>query len=512
MKTKTKTFHGSRADSGASIIVVLFLATAIGLMVASFFRLANTGYNLSTRALLSNAALNLAEAGADEAIWALNKDDWSTWEESGDFAAKTVSDFDLGSNKSGTYSVVVEDYKTAPTVYVEGRVQTSTGMESFRQLKIELSGRSLFSNGMVAITQLTLGGDGDKDTDDKDKDSEGDEDKDEVDEIDDVDGDLGDEVDDPDAEDEDDDKDEGDDKDKDSDDSGSSGIMVDSYDSAEGAYDVFLNRTDNISVASPSTEEGSVNINNAEVYGYVGTGGGDPDMDDGAQVHGTDTPSEIQVDPNRVTADFAADYPDVDAPSMSSPYTALPAPDESGIITIGTGGTSWAPEEYHLTELSLGGNDILLIDGPVTLRIDNNVETSGKSEIRIGNTGSASIFFEGDADFGGGGIVNATQIPSTFILYSTSTDTSTEIRLRGNSDLFAAIYAPSASIKLTGNTDVFGSLIGNTISVSGNADFHYDEQLSSFSTEEISTTYGMTSWRELVQNSEQVDFASYLGE
>lgn len=533
--------------------------------------------------MLSNSSLNLAEAGAEEALWALNNDDWSTWTESGSYAVKKVSNFDLGSSKTGTFSVVVEDYKSNPAILVEGRVQTPTGVESFRQLKIDLAGRSLFSNGLVAITQLTLGGGGqfptsgsdkDKDSDkdgifnDKDNDDDGDGILDDNDKDDDGNGILdvmeidtdGDGF--ADAADSDDDgngiaddletdsdgdgimnafddDDDGDgltddvdkdddgngidddlesDKDKDGipdsndleDNQSEIGIMVDSYDSSKGAYDAFLNRGDQISVASPSAASGSVNINSSEIYGYIGTGGGTPDMDSGAQVHGVDTPVGTLVDSNRVTADFTSDYPNVSPPAMPSANTSLPAPDGTKTITIGTGGTQWAPEEYQLSNLDLIGQTTLLIDGPVILRIDGNFNTSGNSEIRLSSNGSAAIYLAGNADFGGSGIVNGTQAASNFVVYSTSTNPASQIRMRGNSDVFGAVYAPNSSIELVGNTDVFGSLVGNTITVSGNADFHYDEQLALFYNDSSSTTYGMKTWRELVQNSEQVDFESYF--
>ena len=150
MKTTFASNQYGRPDAGAFIIVAIFFAAAIGLMISSFLMMTNSEYKMSARAMLSNSSLTLAEAGAEEAFWALNNDDWSSWTESGNYAFKRVSDFDLGSNKTGNFSVVVEDYLANPTILVEGRVQPTIGAESFRQLRIELSGRSLFANGMVS--------------------------------------------------------------------------------------------------------------------------------------------------------------------------------------------------------------------------------------------------------------------------------------------------------------------------------------------------------------------------
>ena len=446
MKTTFASNQYGRPDAGAFIIVAIFFAAAIGLMISSFLMMTNSEYKMSARAMLSNSSLTLAEAGAEEAFWALNNDDWSSWTESGNYAFKRVSDFDLGSNKTGNFSVVVEDYLANPTILVEGRVQPTIGAESFRQLRIELSGRSLFANGMVSKNTLTL----------------------------------------------------------------ASGVKLDSYDSSKGPYDPFLNRNDKISIASPSTTDGAINVKNAEIYGYVGTGGGVPTFGSGSMVYGVNTPPEILIDPDRVTNDFTADFPNMSPPILSSPYTSLPAA-VGGVITIGTTGTEWAPEQYDLSSLSLGGNDILLIDGPVILKIDNDLQTGGSSQIQISANGSAALFIGGNARFGGGGIINATQTPSSFAIYSTSTDPASTIDITGNADLYAAVYAPNSAIDLGGSMSFHGSMIGNSIIMSGSGDFHYDEQLASFFVPTSSPTYQMKSWRELVLSSEKIDFEAFLG-
>ncbi len=616
MNTTTTTIPERRSEAGASIIVAIFFAAAIGLMVSSFLLLTNSEYKMSTRALLSNSSLNLAEAGAEEALWALNNNDWSTWTEAGNYVSKKVSNFDLGSGRSGNFSVVVEDYATTPSVYVEGRVQTPTGIESYRQLKIELTGRSLFPNGMVAITQLTLGGnggdtdgDGIEDSLDKDKDGDGIDDKDDNDDDgdgipddvekdsdsdgfsdaadDDDDGnginddletdsdgdgmmDFDDDDDDNDGiADSDDDDDDGNgipdndendsdndgcvdsmdkdddndgiddefdddddndgDKDKDDDDDsgesgiqsgcaeaaasgGSSNMKLDSYDSSAGAYDSFLNRSDNISVASPSAAAGSVDISNAEVYGYVATGGGAPAMGSSAKVQGADTPPGTDVDPNRVASDFTSDFPDIPPPSLSSPSTSLPEPDESGVITIGTGALPGTPEEYHLESLELSDGNSLVIDGPIVLVIDGQLKTNDLTEIRVNSNASASaaLYVGGETEIKGAGFVNDSLDPSKFVFYSTSTLTSNKIKIEGSADMHIAIYAPKSLLEIGGSSEYFGSIVGNIISMSGDNDFHYDEQLANFFSDSASTTYGMKTWRELVQNTDQVDFDSYL--
>ena len=114
------------------------------------------------------------------------------------------------------------------------------------------------------------------------------------------------------------------------------------------------------------------------------------------------------------------------------------------------------------------------------------------SKGQITANGPVIIFITGDLSLGGGGIVNATQIPSNLLVLSSYVSTGDGITLGGGSDLYAGIYAPDCGIKLTGGADIFGSLIGRTFSMQGGAGMHYDEALGK-------VTFGFTSlynWHE----------------
>ena len=83
----------------------------------------------------------------------------------------------------------------------------------------------------------------------------------------------------------------------------------------------------------------------------------------------------------------------------------------------------------------------------------------------------------------GNGIVNNTNLPKNFILYSTYTGENNGVKITGNGDLYGAIYAPDTEIKVTGNGDVYGSLIGEEITITGNGDVYYDEALKNLNSE-----------------------------
>ena len=79
-----------RLDAGGATIVAMLFAAVTGIMVGSFLRTTLTNYRLARQSSLSYAALNLAEGGAEHAMWAYRNEDWSSWLEQGS-GAPTIS-------------------------------------------------------------------------------------------------------------------------------------------------------------------------------------------------------------------------------------------------------------------------------------------------------------------------------------------------------------------------------------------------------------------------------------
>ena len=436
-----------RPDAGGTIIVALFFTTALALVLGSVLRLALHEFRMSERAFLMNATLNLAEAGGEEAIWALNSGDWTGWEQTGNFASKPVSNFDLGGGKSGVVLVIIEDYQnTAPTVFLEGSANTPLGSSVSRQVKIELAPRGVFANGLTRKDEIIFSG---------------------------------------------------------------NAMDFDSYDSALGPYDPFLNRSDQITVAS-TTVTGIVNLSNSDIYGYLATGGTTPEFGPQAKVYGVTTPPAVNIDPDRVTTDFTANLPNVQEPSMTSPATSLPSK-VGNTITIGDP-SGLVTEEYDLDKIDLSGNDKLKIQGPVVIRVENDLTVSGNARIQITTDAAAAaeFYLNKSLTLSGNGVVNDSLDASKMIFYGLSTSPGNQdFTISGNFDLMAAIYAPNVKLTVSGNVDFFGSMVADTSYMSGNIDFHYDEQLNGFFGGEPDS-YKMESWRELTTQAEQIDFDTYV--
>ena len=64
--------------------------------------------------------------------------------------------------------------------------------------------------------------------------------------------------------------------------------------------------------------------------------------------------------------------------------------------------------------------------------------------------------------------------PSKFQILYAGTEL---IKLRGNNDLAATIYAPNAHVNLASSYDVWGSILAKTYENSGGAKVHYDRSL-----------------------------------
>src|SRR4051812_34137481 len=101
MKTTTRLPASQR---GSLLIVAMILCAVIGISLTSYLSLGRTGMTISNRALYSNAAMNLAENGMEQAVYAINKKQadatyaWPGWTtaNAGVDAWQNWTDFEFG--------------------------------------------------------------------------------------------------------------------------------------------------------------------------------------------------------------------------------------------------------------------------------------------------------------------------------------------------------------------------------------------------------------------------------
>lgn len=456
--------------SGSALAVTIILCVLVSAIVGSYLKLATTELKMSDRAFRQNSALNLAEIGVEDAAWSLNNNDWADWTTVRGSHVKRVTNIDLGDAYFGTYTTFVYRPDRTPVIFSEGKTTDQFGNEVIKQVRVEVVPRSVFANGMTAEGEMVFGG---------------------------------------------------------------GEAYVDSYESRTGKYHYSTNSADNGSAASETVSMNRSAGGNLTVRGMVATGGSDPSFGSEGGVYGDDSdlsPGE-RIDGTRVASDFSADHPDVEVPYFESPNRSLDLA-RRGTTVIGSTGTREFPEVYMLRDLDLNEDQVLEIDGYVTIVTERDSTVEGM--IRVMRRAALEWYTEGDLTIARNMLANETNVPANFTIYGTDTRPGgTTIALEGMA--MAAVYAPNSTVRLGAEIDargrgrsegrgrrdrgeedadeeecdctaIFGGVVAHEIEINGDASFHFDESLQNFTGG--ATTYRVSDWRELTHSSDRLDFSS----
>lgn len=431
---------------GSVLVVAMILSIGITLSIGSFIALTVNTTKLSQRSFHANSCLNLAEAGLEEAIYSLNTADWTSWSthsSGADNKFKTIPNFDLGQGNTGEVTVVVYGATTspAPTIVSQGKATASLGPPIIKQLEIKVQRKSQFASGLVAKDTITFSG---------------------------------------------------------------GNAYVDSYNSLDPAYSTgglydASKKKDNGTVGSASVAVDSITLSNSDVWGYVATGGAFPSVGPNGTIKGADTPVGVDVDTNRVTTDFTADFDDVsDIPtSFDVVLTNLAGNSNHDLGTAGLATTIKA------TNIDNNNGRTVTILGDVTLVVTNSLTVKG--DFIVAANSSLKLYIEGDMDVGGNGLTNVDGKPEGLLIYGTNTTAGGQlIKLHGNGAMSAAVYAPNATVDMKGggsSGSMSGSVVANEIKITGNYAFHYDEGLRELGG---GNPFSVASWRELVNAADRV--------
>ena len=442
-----KTLH--TRTRGSILLVTVIMGTGMALALGSFISIAVESTKLSNRSFYSNSVLNLAEAGVEEAIWALNKNDWTGWSvhTSGTMnRTRTVSSINLGQGTRGQTKVVVYGATGVPNprVVAEGRATPVIGPAIEKQIEVRLGRRSKWANGIVAKDQVRFSG----------------------------------------------------------------GVTeIDSYLSSVG-YDAAHPR-DNGSAASVSVATDAVSLSNAKVWGRVATGGSPPVVGPNGEIRGYDTQAGVKVDPDRISNDF---YADLEPPPIPSTTTGIILGNISGPYTFIGSSDPNAPTRFVVSNLDNKSHEVTKILGYAELVVTNEIEIRGSFVVGgtdaatgLGIPSAVEIHAEGDVDVAGNGLMNMTGRPENLIIFGRSTPGNQLITLGGNGAVQAAVYAPLTEVVLNGGGTGgvwFGSVVGRTVTINGNYDFHYDEDLQN---KTDGNPFAVSRWLELVTAAQRVE-------
>ncbi len=424
MKLKTE------SERGSILIVSLLTAGTVGFVAGTFLRSILNESKLARLDFYNASAIQLADAGGETGILALNEDDWTGWSVTKDEAVRTLPSIDVGDGKSGQVTIKVSGIDTTPSIVSEAKIEIDERITVRRQIEYELRPRSLFGNAVTAGDYIYFyRGDRAPNT-----------------------------------------------------------VRIDSYDSKSGPYHPFFNRRDGGTIASDSTY--SYRTSSGEVFGYASTNSGrgrknPPSLGTYGKIYGPQTESWVMIDPDRLSRDFRASFTDISAPSVK---TSIRLPSKP-VIELGSGSVR---ETYRISgDLRVSIDQTLRIVGNVVLVVGDDFFLDGRLEI-LEPFGELTLYIADDVIVRNDGIFNFSEDPSKLIIYSTATrPNQSRFFFMGEADLHAAIYAPKSYVDFIGDGvdgKLFGAVVGDRVVFRGNFDLHFDEQLKRFSGENPSFT------------------------
>ena len=269
-------------------------------------------------------------------------------------------------------------------------------------------------------------------------------------------------------------------------------IVVDSYDSSDpskstnGLYDV-AKRQQNGDI---TTDGQIIDAGNAQIFGDVGTNSGT--VTGAANITGVER------------TDFYQEPIPVGAPSWLAVNATVTLVTNTTTLTA-----SAVPDlpvsRYVLSALSLSGGKTLTLAGDpngattyIEIYVVGDISIGGTSQITVKPGVKATIYFTGNIDISGNGIVNTNNQPGDLMFYGVQppANLSEHVNIAGNGQISAAVYAPGHDISVNGsgtNGHVYGSLVGKTVTMTGVSNLHYDEALTSTG---MINNYKIISWFE----------------
>lgn len=478
--------------NGSVLIVAMVLGLSLVMMASGYIALTTQSMKHTQRSFYQNTAFNLAESGAEYAVWCM-KNTWTL--PSGNWTGDAATKMFIGSTASpmftdtqgtvGYFKVRVTAANTPnPVVIAEGVVVPPTGNALTKQIRVRLSTGGLFANGLVAKDRLTL-----------------------------------------------------------------NGGEIDSYRSSAGSP-ATAPRGYDITAASTSLVIGDVSIGAAaDIYGNVAIASSSANSASfiasiAGEIRGPTTAAgqagvvqrgSSLIDTNRIAYDFTQDLPDVTMPGVGGSTivsTSLPAANAQDLIVIGDP-TGAITRRYQLASVNIPNGKTLMIVGPVEFDVSTTFTVGGTASLvvlngattistRAGNvwthtlyngTGNAQIYVKGDVSISGNGSMNAPYKPAGLQVYGTLTQAEyaagarQSVSVGGNGNLTAALYAPNGDVVMNGGGSsgfIAGAAVGKSVRINGNGyKFRYDKDLEDLS---AANNYRVSGWSELVSPADKYNF------
>lgn len=249
------------------------------------------------------------------------------------------------------------------------------------------------------------------------------------------------------------------------------------YTNTESGHNLIRNANGNVATDGPV-----INAGNANIYGHVDTApGGNTSVGANGSVGSV---TWVDASTQGIQPGYSADDMNVVFPDVTPPATNW---------TTFTGNTITNSGYYAIDKITY---DFTITASNVVLYLTNGLAYNGGDTFTVKSNASVTIYAGDQFTVGGTGKVNnESQHPSQMILYGLTNLTT--ITYAGNGAMFAAIYAPSADVTYngSGNTGGFnGALTANSVVLNGTSTFSYDESLGRLN---LNSGYVVKSWMEV---------------
>jgi hypothetical protein len=439
--------------------VTLLLASILGITLGSYLYWVRTQNVLVAESQSWNSALALAEAGIEEGLAQVNVNFGQDPTAIGNYTSSAATNFGaLGSISpgaygpktnstlgTGSYSVTIQPAQNpnaGPTITAVGYTTLPfVGRPISRTVQITTSIKSLLANGITALTNVDLKG---------------------------------------------------------------NGLTTDSYDSSDWLHfppDGRWNSSNRLAGGDVASLYGVIGIQNANIYGHVMTGVNDTNAPNiGSNGRVGDLPANWSgsgIESGWWLQDFNMDVPDIQPPYGAS---AMPVAQNPNFPSTSTNTWILSSQQYYWSgDFAIKNNQTLYVSGNATLYVTGNFNMNNNSFLTIGSGASLKIYIgasSGTAVSGSFGVVNTSGNSSTFAIFGLPTLKT--LTWNGNNSYLGTVYAPEASFNLggggSGDYDFQGAITVGSISMNGHFNLHYDQNLRRLAP---ASGFTVTSWREL---------------
>jgi Tfp pilus assembly protein PilX len=318
------------SQRGAALVAVLCFAAVLAISLGSYITMCHRTLTLSTRSMQGAGSGMLAEAGLEDALWSLNKGDWSGWTVSGTTAQKTFTVPDGLPGVTSRIELTVTNYAdpaASRTVTATAITEQAGGGTVVRTVQSTSGRPALFVNAVAATTgkvQFKSAG------------------------------------------------------------------LVDSYDSSLGEYSAQTPGYSAVVSSSAPTSLGmSVTFGSTDVRGYVATTGVAPTFGSGARLSGP-TPGSKGVNINTTRISTSARQPIFSEVVPTGAGTPLPG----GTATIGTEDTLYYASDLVLEDtqvLTVAGPVVIVVSGNLSIAGTAQIRIASGASLRIHVAGEIAI-------------------------------------------------------------------------------------------------------------------------